>query len=124
MNKRKIGLNFLIPFGLGHPYFLPWSSLLAFREQFNDTSYTHFLYLEDDIKVSKANIIYWLAARESLKEFGFYPSFLRKELNETNNEWYCTDVMSKMAINDCQILNISETSSYISIVYPLSLIHI
>jgi len=118
INVHKFEFNFLIPVGLGHPYLLAWSHLPVFKKQFEDESFTHFLYLEDDIGINLENINYWLNARKLLKPLGFYPSFFRKELNSADNNWYSTDVMTKMSLYDCPSIDIDETNSFIGIVYP------
>jgi hypothetical protein len=53
IDTRITEFDFFMPNGLGHPYLLSWSHLNIFREQIKDSSYTHFLYLEDDIKIEK-----------------------------------------------------------------------
>lgn len=117
INVQKFEFNVLIPVGLGHPYLLAWSHLPVFKKQFEDESFTHFLYLEDDIGITLENINYWLNARKLLKPFGFYPSFFRKELNANDDNWYSTDVMTKMSFYDCPSVDIDENNSFIGIVY-------
>jgi len=114
----KFIFDILIPIGLGHPFLLAWSHLPVFKKQFEDKSFTHFLYLEDDIGISPENIKYWLEERTTLKPFGFYPSFFRRELNDTDNSWYSTDVMSKMSLYDCPVVDIEDGKSFISTVFP------
>ena len=118
IDRRITELDFFIPNGLGHPYLLPWSHLNVFRKQIKDSIFTHFLYLEDDIKIEKKNITYWIETRKILKTYGFYPSFFRIEQNEIDKNWYSTDVIKPMSIYDCPQLNIDNTHSYINIVYP------
>ena len=43
------------------------------------------MYLEDDIRVSKENIVYWLNARKALKIYNLIPSFVRTEINFKDN---------------------------------------
>ena len=62
---------------LQHPKFLPWSHLVIMRKKIADTSFTHFLYLEDDIRVRKKNLIYWINARNSLRNYNLIPAFVR-----------------------------------------------
>lgn len=118
INKNKIDLEFLTPSGLGHPYLLAWSHLEVFKEKIEDQSYSHFLYLEDDIKITRANITYWLEARQLLKKYGFIPSFFRIEKNHSDGKFYSSDVIEKMSMYDCPILNIDSDHSFIGIVYP------
>ena len=109
-------LNFLLPKHLGHPFLLAWSHLNVFREQIKDSSFTHFLYIEDDIKVTKSNIEYWLRSRRILKSIGLIPGFFRYEINKNGN-LYSSDVMSKISLYDCQKINLNE-ATYINITYP------
>ena len=44
------------------------------RKRIADTSFTHFLYLEDDIRVTKKNLIYWINARNSLRNYKYNKS--------------------------------------------------
>ena len=46
--------------------FLPWHSLSVMRSKIKDSSYSHFMYLEDDIIVSSKNISYWIYFRKVL----------------------------------------------------------
>jgi len=89
INNYKI----LSPTYLGHPFLLTWSHLSIFREVFeSDTSASHFLYLEDDICISKDNINYWLKSREDLREKKLVPSFLRFEIAELSTQKFVTDI--------------------------------
>ena len=117
VNTQDYKFNLIIPVWLGHPYLLAWSHLPVFKKQFEDESFTHFLYLEDDIQITSENINYWLRGRKLLKPFGFYPSFFRKELNANDHNWYSTDVMTKMSFYDCPSVDIDENNSFIGIVY-------
>ena len=48
-------------------------------------SFSHFLYLEHDILLSKKNIIYWNVSRKILKSFNLIPGFIRIEKNKNNS---------------------------------------
>jgi hypothetical protein len=88
-------VNFKIfsPTLLGHPYLLTWSHLSIFREVFeSDTHASHFLYLEDDICITKENIRYWLTSREELREANLVPSFLRFEIPQVGSQKFVTDI--------------------------------
>lgn len=76
---------------LQHPKFLPWSHLVVMRQKILDDSFTHFLYLEDDILLTKENIIYWINARNALRPYNLIPSFLRTEINFKDKEVYVVD---------------------------------
>ena len=81
--------------GLQHPKFLPWSHLTIMRKKIADNSFTHFMYLEDDIRVTKENIVYWLNARKALKIYNLIPSFVRTEINFKDKEVYVVDSTKK-----------------------------
>lgn len=118
VNQDKIDLEFLIPHGLGHPYLLAWSHLDVFRKKIEDETYSHFLYLEDDIKITRENTTYWLEARQKLKKHGFIPGFFRIERNDHDGNFYSSDVMEKMSMYDCPVFNAQGETSFINIVYP------
>ena len=80
---------------LQHPKFLPWSHLTIMRKKIADNSFTHFMYLEDDIRVTKENIVYWLNARKALKIYNLIPSFVRTEINFKDQEVYVVDSTKK-----------------------------
>ena len=118
MDTSKLDFEFFIPHGLGHPYLLAWSHLDIFRKQFDDISFTHFLYVEDDIKVTKGNVEYWLNSREELKPLGLIPGFFRFEKGDVNREFYSPEVMSRMSLHDCSLIQLGDGRAFIGIVYP------
>jgi hypothetical protein len=69
---------------LAHPYLLTWQHLEILKSEFqSDSSISHFMYLEDDIKINPRNISYWLEGRENLRKYGLIPAFLRYEVSGT-----------------------------------------
>ena len=67
---------------LPHPFDLAWSHKTVLAQEFatgNDSRYTHFIYLEDDIRLSFANFCYFVEFREDLRHIGLLPSFVRIE---------------------------------------------
>jgi hypothetical protein len=67
---------------LPHPFDLTWSHKTILAQEFatgNDGRYTHFIYLEDDIRLSFANFCYFVEFREDLRDIGLLPSFVRIE---------------------------------------------
>jgi hypothetical protein len=81
---------------IGHPFLLAWFHLDVFREHYTDESISHFLYLEDDIKLNRDNILYWMKGREQLRSRNLIPSFLRYEINALSNQIVLTDIRKKM----------------------------
>ena len=84
------GFDFKIytPLGLGHFYLLPWSHFEIVSANILDQSYTHFMYVEDDILIKRENIEYWINGREILRNLNLYPSFLRVEKKNGDDSWY------------------------------------
>ncbi len=91
--------DLFIPTGLGHPYLLTWSHLAVFKEQILDESYTHFLYVEDDILIKRSNIEYWVEGYSMLKKHNFIPSFLRVEKKKNDPIWYTSDCLQTYDAN-------------------------
>ncbi len=90
--KDRIDISIFAPQGLGHPYLLPWSHFVVMRERFTDQSFSHFLYLEDDLLCTQEHINYLLEAREMLRPLGLIPALFRVEHNPTDREWYSSDL--------------------------------
>lgn len=78
---------------LPSPWLLTWAHKKLMFEKFQDSSYTHFMCIEDDMEVTPINVSYWLEDREKLKPLNLYPSFLRVEWNESLAEWTMADSM-------------------------------
>lgn len=79
---------------LGHPYLLTWIHLGIFRKYFTDHTYSHFLYMEDDIRITIKNVMYWQFSRELLRPYGLVPGFVRFEYKKHNSDLYATDFVS------------------------------
>jgi hypothetical protein len=79
---------------LPHPFDLTWCHKNMIVEEFaekNDNGYTHFIYLEDDMRFSFANFYYFVKFREILLNFRLLPSFLRVEWNSVLGGFVNTD---------------------------------
>ncbi len=78
---------------LSDPWSLPWCHKQLITDHFlqDESVYTHFIYVEDDILLSYDNFIYFLYFRELLRPHGLIPSFQRVEYNSDNNRLYLTD---------------------------------
>jgi len=78
---------------LANPWLLPWSHKHLITDRFlgADSTYTHFIYLEDDILLSFDNFRYFVHYREMLKEKRLIPSFQRIEYNDADNRLYLLD---------------------------------
>jgi hypothetical protein len=78
---------------LADPWLLPWAhkQLIADRFLGAGSSFTHFIYIEDDILISFDNFCYFLRYREALKDKRLIPSFQRIEYNNVDNRLYFVD---------------------------------
>ena len=78
---------------LVHPYFLAWSHKHLIADKFvnRESTYTHFIYVEDDILVSFDNFCYFTHFRKLLTGQGLIPSFQRIEYNKADNRLYLVD---------------------------------
>ena len=76
-----------------HPFLLTWCHKKLIREVFlaSPNTYTHFVYLEDDIRFSCNNFEYFCAFREPLEGYGLIPSFVRVERSEALGCYVSTD---------------------------------
>jgi hypothetical protein len=66
--------------GLKHPWHLTWEHK-KYMQEFLKTDYTHYMYLEDDIKFTKQTMNYWLKTKELFDKngFNFIPAIHRIE---------------------------------------------
>jgi hypothetical protein len=78
---------------LADPWLLPWGHKQLISDRFlrEDSTFTHFIYIEDDILISFDNFCYFVKYREALKEKGLIPSFQRIEYNDVDNRLYLVD---------------------------------
>ncbi|TGP14594.1 hypothetical protein, partial [Mesorhizobium sp. M1D.F.Ca.ET.231.01.1.1] len=60
--------------------------------QENHGRYTHFIYLENDIRLSFLNFCYFVEFREALRGLGLLPSFIRVEYNAAFGGFTSSDV--------------------------------
>lgn len=82
VNTNKIGkYNYVGK--LNHPYDLSWCHVDIMKKFFSDTTFTHFLCLEDDIVFTENHIEYFLKYQIDLQLSNFFPGFIRFE--EKNN---------------------------------------
>jgi hypothetical protein len=74
------------------PKQMTWIHKQLFDKAFlPDNSFTHFLYLEDDIRFTRLNLEYWLEYRYKLEPAGLIPSFVRYEFNRKSSDIRLTD---------------------------------
>jgi len=119
----KQSSNFFVeihtPTYLGHPKLLTWSHFCIFKRLlYTDPSITHFMYLEDDIFVTRTNIEYWMKARRELKSMKVIPSFLRFENKPCSLQLYSTDCTKKYSFYRLPKFKLSEDYYYINLPEP------
>lgn len=91
-----------------HGWVLTWAHKDVFKNIIDDSTYTHFMYTEDDIAVTANNVAYWSLHRELLKPHGLYPSFIRVEWNQIMGAWTCSDVVQKIDLQTAPQLVIRD----------------
>ena len=87
--------------GLAHPYDLAWCHKTVIADEFlagNDGRYTHFIYLEDDIRLSFTNFCYFVEYRERLRRFGLLPTFVRLEYRAAIGGFVASDAFSSVYV--------------------------
>jgi hypothetical protein len=123
--KIKEQLKFLKNFEIisypvmGHPFFLTWGHQSIFKQYLTlDYSYSHFMYLEDDIQITPDNVTYWLRGRHELKGFGLYPSFVRYELGNKDETRYATDITKELRLKKLPHIFITSDYAYLNSPQP------
>lgn len=119
LSNGSFNIRVLSPTLMGHPYLLAWSHLDVFRRLIQeDQSISHFMYLEDDILVTRANLEYWLQGRDFLRQFGLIPSFLRYELKQNDGNPYSTDITKKAKFWKLPRVRVTDTYFYVNLRQP------
>jgi hypothetical protein len=104
---------------MGHPFFLTWGHLPIFKHYFlHEISFTHFMYLEDDIQITPHNVNYWIRGRHELLDSGFYPSFIRYEVNIENNFFVATDVTRRLKLKRLPQIAIAPCYVFVNLPQP------
>lgn len=70
---------------LKDPFMLTWCHKCRMYDFLDDDSYTHFVYLEDDMELTKDNMEYWLRTKKIFKDksLKFIPAFVRVEYKDS-----------------------------------------
>ena len=117
--NHELSVEIHTPTYLGHPKLLTWSHLFIFRIIFNtDSSITHFMYVEDDILVTRKNIEYWIKGRQELEAKKVIPSFLRYECKDESSKKYSTDCTMKYKFHYLPKFKISDEYYYLNLREP------
>jgi hypothetical protein len=106
---------------LPDPWLLPWchKHLIADRFLRSEITYTHFIYLEDDVLLSYDNFCYFRHYREMLKEQRLIPSFQRMEYNDADNRLYLVDQIGVTDFSSRNSMNLDEYA-FVNLDYPFN----
>jgi len=119
LSSKGFDFDIFQPHGLGHPYLLPWSHFEIVLNKISDQSFTHFMYVEDDILVTRTNIEYWIHGRETLRDSGVYPSFIRVEQKNGEDNWYSSDAnFISYAIHLPKVTVLDSSYFYLNLPHP------
>jgi len=79
--QKSLGIVSVVD--LEHPFDLTWAHKPHLAQCFRDfqRDYTHFIYMEDDLRFTYANFQYFVRSEQALKPHGLIPSFVRFEYN-------------------------------------------
>lgn len=85
---------------LEHPLDLTWSHKSVLTRIWRDEvdAFTHFIYLEGDIALTFVNFCYWIDARETLRQSGLLPAYVRVEHRKATLTFTCSDSFSQIHI--------------------------
>ena len=117
LNNSLKKFNIIKIKNIPEPNLLPWYCLDFMKKSYKNKSFSHFLYLEDDILINEKNINYWIFTRKILKKFNFIPAFLRCETN--GKKLISVDNPKIIKIKDTpKILSKSKKFGFINLKYP------
>lgn len=96
--------------GLSQPFALTWIHKRFIPQIFlaDGSPYTHFLYLEDDMRFGFGNFRYFLKYRPLLAQHGLLPSFARVEYSAAKIELRATDFIRPFNINKAPVLRVGD----------------
>jgi hypothetical protein len=80
---------------------------------------SHFLYREDDIRLTQTNMAWWLQAHRKLQKYGLYPGLLRYEVHPTTGILYSSDVIAPATYEDTSKLVFKDGSyAFLNLKHP------
>jgi hypothetical protein len=97
---------------LQNPLHLAWSHKAIIAAEFvggTQHQYTHFIYLEDDVRLSIANFSYFVDFRERLRGFGLLPAFVRIEYSTALGGFVGSDVFWRVYVPAQSYLRLGQT---------------
>lgn len=118
LKNKGFKYEFFIPTGMGHPYLLTWAHFDVFRRLISNESITHYMYLEDDLLVTRENIDYWNESFITLSPLGLIPSFFRVEKNQQNLQWYSSDAQEQFYFSKLPKVYKNPNYAFINLPHP------
>ena len=97
---------------------LPWYHFEIMRKAFKNKKISHFIYLEDDILISKKNFDYWNNSRKYLKKINLIPGFLRTEKYKNDEDLYAVDFVKRNKLGTIPMIKVNNELSFINTKYP------
>ena len=116
--NTAININIHIIKNLINNRLLPWCHIPVMKNLYKNKKYSHFLYLEDDISLSKDNILYWLKARKVLKKVNLIPGFIRTEEDKKTKNIYAVDFTSINKSKFLPKIKINKNLYFINYKFP------
>ncbi len=98
---------------LSNPWDLTWCHKPIIESEFvngNHGRYTHFIYLESDIRLSFVNFCYFLEFRERLSSFGLLPAFVRVEYSSARHGFVSSDVFWPVYVPAQSYIGLGDTA--------------
>ncbi|MEO5348456.1 MAG: hypothetical protein H7836_02265 [Magnetococcus sp. YQC-3] len=99
---------------MAHPFELTWYHKPHIAGKFlsDPVGYTHFIYLEDDVKISFVNFCYFVTYRKFLQEHTLIPSFLRVEFSENHKRHFNTENVRRVNMETVAQKSIIDYGDY------------
>lgn len=109
---------------LAQPFDLTWCHKPLLQSRFlGRADYTHFVYLENDIRFSFRNFMYFLHFRDVLAQVGLLPSFVRVEYNRRHDHLCMTDLAGPDIITGRRIHRVGDLA-FINVVNPYTAMYV
>ncbi|AQS88911.1 hypothetical protein AA101099_2107 [Neoasaia chiangmaiensis NBRC 101099] len=101
------------------PRHLPWQHKMAMRNAYENLpeAYTHYLYIEDDLRLTRSNLQYFLDFSENLTPYGLLPGFVRYEFNVREGDIFTTDQQGRQRLSGKTMVRI-DGRDFISLDVP------
>lgn len=99
--EEGLNVEIVLAEGLRHPFELTWchKPLITNRFFVPDSEFTHFIYLEDDERLTFENFVYFITAREMLRSHNLLPAFVRTEWSAASGSYVSTDSLTPVTLD-------------------------